>query len=227
MSLKKTALAISLTAVSLFAQAENKKTPFSEQPGIRFEVKEKDIPVSFHQFISLDFDARMELQETMCQLKKTEDFDSLISEGFSKDKKAKLTLPNFNKCNEIVRFGMPLSFIKENPVSLEKTALACGFKRVYGLIQFYNHPHQEQFLKGKNDLYVSSLMAEEQVFEEVLSLFDFDTKEKFWQNFDKELRTYQQNTPKANITPKNYWNNLQKKVKIKLERQKQSLSQTR
>ena len=228
MSLKRTAFAISLTAVSLFAQAENKKIPSSEKKeNIHFEIKDQNIPTIFHQFTNLNFDARMELQETMCQLKQAEDFSSVISEAFCQDPKAILTLSNFNKCHEIARLGMPLSLISPKTISLEKVALRGGFKRMNEFIQFYNHPKDKNFLNGKNDTYVCALMAEEQVFEEILGLFDFDTKARFWQNFDAELKMYQKKNPKSNITPQNYWNSLQKKVKIKLKRQKQSLSQTR
>ena len=223
MSFKKTAVIISLASISLLAQGQSKKEhPMDKAEKILFETEEMGIPKLFHQFTNLDFDTRMELQENMCQLKEDKDFSSVISEAFVKDKKATLTLANFNKCYEIVHFGIPLSRIQKETNSLEKAAQMCGFKKMASLIQFYKHPKHstKMFLDGKTNDYVSALMAEEQVFEDVLNLYDFDTRVKLWQDFATELKIYRIKNPKSDTSTKNYWNNLQKKVKIKLERQK-------
>ena len=230
MNLKKNAFIISLVSLSLFARGQApKEHPTEKEEKIQFKIKEWDIPKLFHQFTNLDFDARMELQENMCQLKEDKEFSSVISEAFVKDKKATLTLSNFNKCYEIVRFGMPLSFIQKETNSLEKVAQICGFKKMASFIQFYNCSQRttKKFLDGKKDDYVSALMAEEQVFEDVLNLFDFDTRVKLWQNFDTELKIYRIKNPKSNISTKNYWDNLQKKVKTKLSRQQKLQLQAR
>ena len=228
MRLRKVALTLPLIGTTLFSAANEIKVCPSEKQDLRIQ-ENGSIPKSILKFKNLDFDGRMTLKETMCQQSQIGDFSHIIADELYKKSPSSFALENYKKCWEIVQTGHLLDNLDPQKYSVMEMAHLCGFKRLYSFFEFYQKQGNKPkcFLENKDKQYVSAFMVEEKAFNDVLELYNFETRSKIWFQFQTQIKQYMNKNNISDLTEELYWRNLKKQVRHNLILKKKKLSQTR
>lgn len=221
MGLKKTIFMASMSAAALFARAEKNQEKMGDTQSkdmyeyVQIGSEKEALPEFTKKFQSLDFDGRMELQETMAQQRGMDFHGTLYTMG--------LSASSIRRCQEIADYGFELNSINPQKKSLAAVARKSGFNRLADLMEFHENKDNEGkfFLNNQDAKYRSALIAEEDVFKKggIFSKYDPNSRVEFNRMMASEFDHHaQKNVDKLfNAFSDGYHTILEEKVHQKLK----------